>query len=440
MKIILFILIVSYVVWAFLVRREIIGIKYRKDKGSEIEITSNDDLFKEIKEFQKELFPVGFVKDITSNESIEITCESGMIHEVSIENGKLFVSRAKTIGTPSFKNMKNLEEAEIIRCCILGRLDAKYKKMAETKYKSMTRHLLFRKISLPILIIIMTILGTMAVKSGNFDDMVRSKGISLGTLDGRSSLVNIGEAFEKFFSDVSWTSYDQGAQEYIDFKGTCMFGDTTTQVIITFVTLPENRFKITKVLANGEEILEVEKDLLLNAIYEPYETYEKQPDTNMTENDTISEGSEKVGGQESVSTTADVSSNSQVADTEKNEFSESMQYYDVIDEYVMSSNGYQFKFIMYQYTGGVTANDLFANIYYESVSDVGYVLNENVPVNIVEAVEGDNYYELVVADDYSITIFFNSEDDGITLSENQSNRPAMVAQNIDFTGVYNKVP
>ena len=82
-----------------------------------------------------------------------------------------------------------------------------------------------------------------------------------------SSEITVGEAFDGFFGDPSWTAYQEGSQELIDFQGNCTFGGENVVVRITF-GIYGDQFRVDSVRINGNETSDLITASLVTAIYE----------------------------------------------------------------------------------------------------------------------------------------------------------------------------
>lgn len=266
MGMIIFLIAVIYVFYVAIFRRSYYGLKFKKDKEG-IKFTSiltNEELMGLLRE--KLQYPDLKEINYDENGNVELICKYGR-HKLEIKGERIYVSREKSIGTPSFKQMRNMEEAECLKTYLLKIYDPscainpydQYKKL-----KNFDRH----KWGLAILVLIACVYGVYSgmMKNGLIESM-KSEGVSSGYLSNYSSDATVGETFRGFFENSSWTNYKQGAQKYVDFKGTFNYqGDDNAEMIITFLMIGDN-LEVDEITINGKEISELTYGMVLDSIY-----------------------------------------------------------------------------------------------------------------------------------------------------------------------------
>lgn len=121
------------------------------------------------------------------------------------------------------------------------------------------------------------------IKIGDVVDAIVSKGskvisdrdekvqsIRNGTI-GEYTMVTVGEAFDNFFADETWHSFDATTGEkVVEFSGKCMYADTKVTAKIQFILSNDNSFEIGAITFNDVPQNGLIKLGLLSAIYEEY--------------------------------------------------------------------------------------------------------------------------------------------------------------------------
>lgn len=75
----------------------------------------------------------------------------------------------------------------------------------------------------------------------------------------------VGKAFEGFFGDTEWTSYEKDDETYVKFTGKCMYDDEDASVKMIF-SVEDKSFYIESCKLNGVEIFDT-SGLLYNAVF-----------------------------------------------------------------------------------------------------------------------------------------------------------------------------
>ena len=101
-------------------------------------------------------------------------------------------------------------------------------------------------------------------------DSVKSSQISEQYLSEFSEEITIGEAFDSFFDNTRWVTYEIGAQKYVDFSGALEVDGEPATALITFELYNES-FKITTLKLDGTDAGNIMLRALLEKVYESYD-------------------------------------------------------------------------------------------------------------------------------------------------------------------------
>lgn len=81
--------------------------------------------------------------------------------------------------------------------------------------------------------------------SDYFETQNPSLGISSSHLSQYSNSLEIGEAFDDFFGDTSWSNYTRGGATYVEHQGYCLYLEEKTLCTIRFlITDGDNSFRV----------------------------------------------------------------------------------------------------------------------------------------------------------------------------------------------------
>lgn len=96
-----------------------------------------------------------------------------------------------------------------------------------------------KKKTIGIVVAIVAVIIVIALLSsgGSTEDIVKD-----GTFDGYPEMT-VGEAFEGFFSEPTWSSYTESGTEYVKFTGGCTLYDEPVNAKIIF-KIDDNRFSV----------------------------------------------------------------------------------------------------------------------------------------------------------------------------------------------------
>lgn len=108
----------------------------------------------------------------------------------------------------------------------------------ENKSKTGVASNLFKWIG--IIVVVLFIIGVFS----SISDNLNSLGISSSYLYEYSAKTTIGDAFDNFFLNPSWSNYEQGGYNYVKFTGVCLYMDEQSQATILFKMYPDDSFEI----------------------------------------------------------------------------------------------------------------------------------------------------------------------------------------------------
>ena len=164
------------------------------------------------------------------------------------------------------KHAKYIEELECIRAYVLKIFNHDAPVNPRKKYETMRRahrysgRIIFCSIAAIVLLFVVTAIGLIEGTS----DMIQQS-----YFEEYSSTITIGDAFEDFFADTKWKDYENGATEYTDFVGDCLWDGERATVLITF-KVTGDMFVIEKWEVDGVQLSYFEQTLFLEDIFESY--------------------------------------------------------------------------------------------------------------------------------------------------------------------------
>lgn len=91
-----------------------------------------------------------------------------------------------------------------------------------------------------------------------------------GYLTHFSEDVTVGEAFDNFFANEKWKTYDSEGYSYVAFTGTCTYLDEPADMRIVFKITGEN-FVLDHIDLDGQEQNVLMEAIIMGKIYEDYE-------------------------------------------------------------------------------------------------------------------------------------------------------------------------
>lgn len=136
---------------------------------------------------------------------------------------------------------------------------AGYKNFGSLSTGSKIAHIL-----LPVAVIAIIAVVCIFVFSPNYVDVVKE-----GKLEAYPDKT-VGEAFEAFFEDPSWESFEaENGKQAVNFKGECEYMGENVKCLVQFIIDDDGEnFELYTVEVNGEPISEIEILGMLEAIYE----------------------------------------------------------------------------------------------------------------------------------------------------------------------------
>lgn len=253
----------GWLFWNLAFREWYIYYKYKKAKPINIPVDSNKQ---SVFSILKNSLSYPDLKSIhwDTNGDIMIVGKYGK-HKITIENNSLYVGRDHS------KHSKNIEEAEIIDVYIRKIFDTTYPDDPYDKYKKMKKHKKNWVLIQLGIIIAAVIAFSVGMPDSDLYESQTSNNISNSYLNSYSETITIGKAFDAFFSDGKWSSYSEGAINYIDYTGTCMYGDEQAEMIIRFWH-SDIEFRVEEIYINGEKMPDISHVGFLQTIFDSYES------------------------------------------------------------------------------------------------------------------------------------------------------------------------
>lgn len=282
----IFLIAIGYLFWRHIIKRFYYLITYNEDKtGVDLKQTLDKETLMEIldKDF---LYPNIKSKGYNEDGNIVLVGEYGE-HILKIEGSVVYVGRVKLKDVPNSEQMKNIQEAECMKHYFQKIVNPDYKINLELEYNNMKKSKK-RLIISWIIFFIFILVGIMYQTEFNLNDIIniyKSDKISIAYLSDYSTEVTIGEAFEDFFDNTDWKKYKEGIQEYVDFKGNCLFDDERVTIVISFFK-SEDYFEISEIKVNGEEIPKIMHSLIISSIYNN-STIKSESNLNKTQNNPV---------------------------------------------------------------------------------------------------------------------------------------------------------
>ena len=263
MGVLMFIVLVTYMLWILKGRELYVMFKHKKETG----IPVPADLTREalMGKIKSDLdYPTLKESYYDENGQIILKCKHGA-HALTIADKLLYVGRTNAKITS--KKSYYIEETECIKAYIWKLFDPDAPINPQAMYKKLKNH---KRNTFLITLLILTLFMSsfmMAADEAGVMDGFDSKNISTSYLSEYSEEVTIGEAFNDFFGDPEWVGYEEGAQKLVDFKGTCTYDGESATMIITFIHNGDSFF-VDKIKVNGQEMLPIMHDSIFKAIYE----------------------------------------------------------------------------------------------------------------------------------------------------------------------------
>lgn len=277
----LIILSLMFVFWIMYGRGALIVHRHKRDEGVLLpqDLTNKEEII----EFLKKELTYKELKDIYFDENGNI-CIAGKYdtYYVHFNGERLYIDEQiptmfDTTSQPTSwayiarlfnrKNAKRIEELECIRAYIIKTFDHSAPINAYQKYTKMTKAHKYSGWISGVFTVLIVILIISALSSGNEN----VKSIRNGHFESYSTTITVGEAFEDFFVDTEWTSYDKGDEEYVKFSGECTWNNKKAEMNVVF-KIEGDRFFIDEIVlyTDNERITTLNESYVLQKIYSSY--------------------------------------------------------------------------------------------------------------------------------------------------------------------------
>lgn len=279
--------IVVFVVWIIYGRGAYIVYKYTQDEGVEIPSDMDRD---QVMEALKKNLNYKDAKEIFFDEDGEI-CIAGKYdtYTVNVTDGRVYLndslyaeiyegggaafSSLQKLGrfrlrTRHKKDRSRVEELLCIRAYITKAFNHNAPVNAHRKYTEMTRARKYSGLATAVCVILAVILCVTAVSRGMSDQTIDS--VKDAYFESYSTSISIGKAFDDFFADPTWETYENNGIEYVKFAGECYYDDTIVLVVVTFEFLELDWFRISNITINGNSLSDYEKEELLTVVFDSY--------------------------------------------------------------------------------------------------------------------------------------------------------------------------
>ena len=260
MRFLLFIAVLAVLLWTFLLR-SIFVLKRYDNHGNEVILPEPIDAEALFQKLRTELqYPD--IKNIFYNEHGILSIAGRYSAYMLLQEGNTLTVGAVMTDKRS-KDMRRAEEA----MCITAYIGKIFKPATPVNpyrmYKKM-RHARRNNLVITAILVVALVIYSAVMLAPALDETYKVRDSYLSQY---SSEITVGEAFDGFFGDPSWTAYQEGSQELIDFQGNCTFGGENVVVRITF-GIYGDQFRVDSVRHNGNETSDLITASLFTAIYE----------------------------------------------------------------------------------------------------------------------------------------------------------------------------
>lgn len=259
MKLIRLIAVLAILLWTFLLRS--MSVLKHANKGNQIvlaESLSPDGLYQKVKnELQ---YPD--IKNIFYNEHRLLSIAGRYTIYTLLQDGNV-LSVCPVMTEKRNKDMRRAEEAMCITAYLAKVFNPATPINPYRMYKKM-RHARRNSLIITVILVVALVLYSTVLLAPVLDETAKVKEAYLTQY---SSEITVGEAFNGFFENPEWTSYQEGSQELIDFQGSCLVDNESAVVRITF-GIYGDQFSVDSVKINGTEISDLLSASLFSAIYE----------------------------------------------------------------------------------------------------------------------------------------------------------------------------
>jgi hypothetical protein len=253
----------GYVIYMLVIRSIVINAKYGKDNTG-IPLPESFDPIKLLEFLRERGFSYPELKNIRYNESGQVIIEGKYAsHALIIKDDTLYVDRGKKGGTRKQTNC-------ILEAVVIGHYLSKFfnPNAPVDAYKQYTS---FKKRRWqPIIIIALLccafLIPAVFMSGKELVPQITSDNISSSYLSEYSTKITIGDAFENFFGDPKWKSYEQGIQKYVDFQGGLTLDNQPATAVITFSVSGE-KFKVDSVKVDNQKLNPLELESFFHTVY-----------------------------------------------------------------------------------------------------------------------------------------------------------------------------
>lgn len=132
-------------------------------------------------------------------------------------------------------------------------------------FGSLSKNSKILHIAVPAVAVVVLVLVFSLVFSNNYVSMVKE-----GHLTEFSKSETVGEAFEEFFANPEWKSFEsEKGDRIVEFNGECEYFEEDVKVCIQFeIDEDDDSFEIEYADIDGDAMSEIELYALLEAVYE----------------------------------------------------------------------------------------------------------------------------------------------------------------------------
>ena len=260
MRFLLFIAVLAVLLWTFLLR-SIFVLKRYDNHGNEVILPEPIDAEALFQKLRTDLqYPD--IKNIFYNEHGILSIAGRYSAYMLLQEGNTLTVGAVMTDKRS-KDMRRAEEAMCISAYIGKIFNPATPVNPYRMYKKM-RHARRNNLVITAILVVALVIYSAVMLAPALDETYKVRDSYLSQY---SSEITVGEAFDGFFGDPSWTAYQEGSQELIDFQGNCTFGGENVVVRITF-GIYGDQFRVDSVKINGNETSDLITASLFTAIYE----------------------------------------------------------------------------------------------------------------------------------------------------------------------------
>ncbi len=254
--IILLLIAIGCLLFSVVIRPIYLTVKFGRETGICVPEALTRDVLMQI--LQRELDYPG-LEEIFYNEDGMIALDTPWgIHTLRVLPGRVYVEKG------SGRRLAYIQEAECLKAYIqkIFEPDAPVDPvgMHASCSRRRTAALVCKIASLAATVILTLVIifqsagGMGALKAGNV------------YISQYSTTVTVRDAFHGFFTEPEWVCYRDGAQELVDFRGKCRFGEDRVTIIVTF-RIDADTVRVSRIRMDGRDIPDTYWDPMFKAIY-----------------------------------------------------------------------------------------------------------------------------------------------------------------------------